>query len=298
MLSITLFGTTSATQEADGTEFTDFGGVKPRQILEILALAAGTPVPKDRLADLLWDGAPPRSYVGTLESYVCVLRRRLGCARGRAAAITTTSNGYLLDPRQVRVDLNTCRVLFAQAVASSPRTALQLVDDALALADGSLLASEPYMGWASREREVFTRELVIACTKASRHALDLGKHERAVELARTAVQHDRFAEEAWQQLIRALRACERKGEALRAYLDLRAVMVDELGVEPGPASHALYLEVLREEPTRSAADHDGHMEVRTLLGLLRQALESVPGVDVPKGDGALAAVAAQLVGVA
>ena len=298
MLSITLFGTTSATQEADGTEFTDFGGVKPRQILEILALAAGTPVPKDRLADLLWDGAPPRSYVGTLESYVCVLRRRLGCARGRAAAITTTSNGYLLDPRQVRVDLTTCRVLFAQAAASSPRTALQLVDDALALADGPLLASEPYLGWASREREVFTRELVIACTKASRHALDLGKHERAVELARTAVQHDRFAEEAWQQLIKALRACERKGEALRAYLDLRAVMVDELGVEPGPASHALYLEVLREEPTRSAADHDGHMEVRTLLGLLRQALESVPGVDVPKGDGALAAVAAQLVGVA
>jgi DNA-binding SARP family transcriptional activator len=298
MLAITLFGPTSARTDSEATELTDFGGVKPRQILEILALKAGTPVPKDGLADLLWDGAPPKSAMGTLESYVCVLRRRLGCARGRGAAITTTSSGYLLDPRQVRVDLNTCRVLFGQAAAASPRAALQLVDDALTLAKGPLLASEPYQTWASREREVFTREVVAACTKASRHAISLGRHERAVELAMTAVQHDRFAEEAWQQLITALRAGGRRGEALRAYLDLRAVMVDELGVEPGPASHHLYLEVLREEPGGAAPDRDGHLEVRTLLRLLRQALEAVPGVEVPQADGALAAVAVRLVGVA
>ena len=45
------------------------GGVKPRQILAILALAAGRPVSKEHLADLLWDGEPPKGYRGTLESY-------------------------------------------------------------------------------------------------------------------------------------------------------------------------------------------------------------------------------------
>ena len=60
MLEIRLFGATTAST-AQGTVGVDLGGVKPRQILEILAVSAGAPVPKDHLADLLWDGRPPRS---------------------------------------------------------------------------------------------------------------------------------------------------------------------------------------------------------------------------------------------
>ena len=52
MLHIQLFGTTTATNDACATTVTNFGGAKPRQILEILALADGVPVAKDRLADL------------------------------------------------------------------------------------------------------------------------------------------------------------------------------------------------------------------------------------------------------
>ena len=98
MLQIRLFGPTVVLTDGDNSQVSDLGGVKPRQILEILAANPGAPVTKDRLADLLWDGEPPKSYVGTLESYVCVLRRRLGLGPGRTSPLATTSNGYLLDP--------------------------------------------------------------------------------------------------------------------------------------------------------------------------------------------------------
>src|SRR3954453_9488463 len=99
-LRIKLFGPTTVLL-TDGTAVTDLGGIKPRQVLEMLALSVGTPVTKDRLGDQLWDGNPPRPYIATLESYVSLLRRRMGVGRGRNSALATTTNGYVLGVAQV-----------------------------------------------------------------------------------------------------------------------------------------------------------------------------------------------------
>lgn len=55
----------------------DLGGVKPKQVLEILLAARDHPVPKDRLADQLWGDAQPKDPSAAIETYVSVLRRRL-----------------------------------------------------------------------------------------------------------------------------------------------------------------------------------------------------------------------------
>ena len=60
----------------------DFGGVKPKQLFEMLLCEHGTPVSKDRLAEGLWGERLPRNVEATLETYVSVLRRSLG-DRGR-----------------------------------------------------------------------------------------------------------------------------------------------------------------------------------------------------------------------
>jgi DNA-binding SARP family transcriptional activator len=48
----------------------DFGGIKPKQVLEILLVERGRPVAKERLADLLWGDDLPRNIAATLETYV------------------------------------------------------------------------------------------------------------------------------------------------------------------------------------------------------------------------------------
>ena len=55
----------------------DLGGRRPRQVLEILLVHQGQPVPKDRIADLLWGERLPRDPMRTLEAYVSTLRTRL-----------------------------------------------------------------------------------------------------------------------------------------------------------------------------------------------------------------------------
>src|SRR5438270_1488689 len=128
MIGIRLFGPTAV--EIDGEVLPAVAvGRRPRQILEILALSAGVPVGKDRLADLLWEGDPPASYPGTLESYICLLRRSLGLGSGRASALATTSNGYLLDPVGVEVDLLTFRRLVASAAGSPAAAAVGYTTD-------------------------------------------------------------------------------------------------------------------------------------------------------------------------
>ncbi|HET6697737.1 MAG TPA: BTAD domain-containing putative transcriptional regulator [Nocardioidaceae bacterium] len=298
MLTITLFGPTTV-GTADGRTITaaDLGGVKPRQILEVLAVHAGTPVAKDRLAELLWDGEPPKTYVGTLESYVCVLRRCLGLT-GRRSVLATTSSGYVLDPDQVRVDLATFRSLVRRSAAAvRPEESVALTEKALVISAPALLASDAYASWAETERNCVRQELVTACVRAAEQAVALDRPEVAVRLARAAVERDRYAEDAVRALMQALWLSGRRCEALNCYASLRAAMVEELGLEPGAETYRVYMRVL-QDGTAGPTVGTERAELSTLLGLLRQTLASIPGVELPHDDGALAQVAMRVLEVA
>ncbi|WP_341924441.1 BTAD domain-containing putative transcriptional regulator [Nocardioides psychrotolerans] len=298
MLHINLLGPTGVIESGTSLTSQAVGGAKPWQVLEILAMAGDTPVSKDRLADLLWEGRPPRSYLGTLESYVCVLRKRLGLGRGRDSALRTVMRGYVLDPEAVTVDVVEFRRLVRSAGLAG-ETALSVdldtLERALALVRGPLLAGEPYAAWAIREREAFQAELVVATGLGARRALAIDEPGRAMRLARTAVDVDRLAEEPARLLMQALHGLGRHSEALRTYAELRARLSDELGSEPSHESQKLYLEILHSEET-SVAEHreDSREEVRMLVRLLRQALPGVMGPAECDEDRELARVVAGL----
>lgn len=271
MIEIRLFGPTRVRHGERHFEAADLGGGKPRQVLEMLALAPGTLVPKDLLAERLWGGTPPASYIATLESYVCGLRRRLGLACGKGAALATLNKGYVLDPEQVWVDLPAVRTAL---VSGGPTE----VHDVLDGVGGSLLASDPYAGWAEDERTAFDRDVTAACQRVARAADEAGTASVAVDLARTAVRHSEFSEGARQQLMRALWHAGERTEALLEYADLRARMLEELGVEPGTSTQELYVAILRDD---GAAEHRevDRTELGLLVRLLREALESGVRVD-------------------
>ncbi len=297
MWEIKLCGVTTVTTPDGRVVSGELGGVKPRQILEILALSPGTPVPKEHLADLLWEGHPPPSYLGTLESYVCVLRKSLGLGRGRGSLLATVNRGYVLHPGEVRVDLARFRdVLRAAEASTGPGADLRQIDRAVALVGGELLADETYATWAIRERERFQRELVTLASLGAERALAQDQHELAVRLARTAVGSDVLAEGAWRMLMRSSYAAGRPAEALRAFSELRHHLAVELGADPCAETTDLYLEILRAgDGTHPGETTDGREEVRILMGLLRQAVASIPGLEQPRGFRSLVQVAADLV---
>lgn len=282
-MQITIFGPTRV-RTPNGAVVDGLGGVKPRQVLEILALSAGNPVSKDLLADLLWAGHPPRSHLGTLESYVCLLRRSLGLAGTRGAGIVTVWQGYLLDPSVIAVDLTTVRDLLRRAETEpDPATALDLLERALELARDDLLTDEAYTGWAVAERETVGHELVAAGSLAAAHALALGRNEVAIRHAQAALARDRLAEGTWRTLLRALSAAGRRSEALRAYSELREHLGAELGTDPCRETTNLYLDLLRADGGDDAAP-SSRDEVRILARLLHEAVLALPGLHVSRSD--------------
>jgi DNA-binding SARP family transcriptional activator len=284
MMYLTLFGVTTVLSEDRPVVISEFGGGKPREILEILAVAGGAPVAKDQLAELLWDGAPPKSWVATLESYISVLRRRLGCAPGRQSELATTTNGYRLDLTRVQVDVVRFRALAAEAGRLPVRESLCVADEALALASAELLASEPTADWAQREKAAFRSDLVRLAGHGAAAALELGDFEAAGRYAVIMTEHDAIDEVGWQRLMVARWRAGRRSDALRAYAELRTVLGAELGVEPSAKSRDLYMEILRDEPTSGEAAGEQRMEIKMLTDLLRQCLETMSG---PAGDNQL-----------
>jgi DNA-binding SARP family transcriptional activator len=264
VIDVKVFGPTVVSGAGVRLVASDLGGSKPRQLLEMLALDLGTPIAKDLLAERLWDGRPPASYIANVESYVCSLRRRLGLVGGRRGPLATTHHGYLLDPEHVRVDVASVRALLGGDVADVTR--------GLDLMSGKLLADEPYAAWASAARDSFDELLSVACTWAAHAANERHDSALAVRLAREATRRSYCAEPPVRELMIGLNANGERPQALQAYQTLRAAMLDELGLEPGSDTQELYLSILRGNPAEQARPTDRD-EVRTLLELLSRALE-------------------------
>ncbi|HEU5151190.1 MAG TPA: BTAD domain-containing putative transcriptional regulator [Iamia sp.] len=241
----------------DGIEVA-LGGRRQKAVLARLALAAGATVPVDRLVDDLWDGDPPRTAVGTVQSYVSNLRRAL--ARAGETVIERVGDGYRLAVPPATLAAARFEDLVARAAApagghatrAEVDAALALLDEALALWHGPALADLADEPWA-QPSAVRLEELRLAAMEARFDLhLDAGRHAVVTgDLEAAATAHplrERFA----AQLVVALYRSGRQADALRAYERTRAHLADELGLDPGPALARLATQVLDQDP---ALDH-------------------------------------------
>ena len=112
-----------------------------------------------------------------------------------------------------------------------------------------------------------------------------------MHLAREAISRDPYAEEAWRHLIDGLSADGRRSEALRAYFELRDLLDQELGTSPSAATTARYLAALQHEQQARSTSAEVRKELRILVGLVRQSVMSLTGVEVPPDDVALVEMA-------
>jgi DNA-binding SARP family transcriptional activator len=85
----------------DGAEL-PVAGIRQRIVLSALLACPNRPVSVDRLAEIVWDGAPQTSAASTLRTYVRRLRRGLGPEVG--ARIVTRDPGYLIEVGESEAD--------------------------------------------------------------------------------------------------------------------------------------------------------------------------------------------------
>ena len=280
MYDIQLFGRLEVRTRGVRLTGRDFGGVKPRHILALLALRGD--LHKAELAELLWGGRPPANHQATVESYVSLLRHRLDPnGQTRDSVITTRNGGYALVADQVRVDVARFDELVAAASGRTAGRALRPLTAAAHLAARPLLEDVEQHDWAEQARERYRARLVATLLDAGGHAVATGDPHTALALAERAVGLDPAAERGWAIAMAAHRLLGDRVAALRAYDRCRHELAESLGVEPSAGTRALFLELLREDGAGTpldlavaailAAAGEGHPE--SAPDLLRRAAE-------------------------
>jgi tetratricopeptide (TPR) repeat protein len=138
--------------------------------------------------------------------------------------------------------------LVAQARASEPEMASQLLAEALTLWRGNPLAD---IHSDTLRREVAPRlaeQLLSAAELRFDVELGLGRHNSIIGELRDLTASNPLRERFWAQLITALYRSGRQAEALQAFQDVRKVLADELGIDPGPELLELHRQVLTGDP--------------------------------------------------
>jgi DNA-binding SARP family transcriptional activator len=260
------------------------GGTRHRALLAILLLEAGRVVSTDRLVDLLWGEAAPRTATTSLQNSISKLRRELG-----PEILETRAPGYVLRVDPSRVDANRFEQLLRDARRADPEERRALLEHALGLWRGPALAEFAFEQFAQAEIRRLEELRLVALEERIEADLELGHHGDVVGELESLVREHPLRETSRRQLMLALYRSGRQAEALDAYTDARARFVEELGIEPGPELKKLQAEILRHEaglaaPGTGAVAADEESEI--VKALLAGRVVPVLGLD---GSGDLAA---------
>ncbi|CAL9301510.1 BTAD domain-containing putative transcriptional regulator [Streptomyces sp. SudanB182_2057] len=232
------------------------GSPKVRALLAALLLEPGRVVSVEVLKDALWGGAPPVSARASLHNHVTRLRRLLDDPE-RLRAVPP---GYVLRVAHGELDVHVFDARAAEARAAHARRdwagVLRACAAALTLWRGTPLGGLPadIGGYAFVQRLEQARLLLLEWRYDAELALG-GTRLAALVPELTALTAEHPLREAYhRQLMLALHRTGRQAEALAVHRDLRARLVEELGIEPGPAVREAHVEVLRDRRGRTGGD--------------------------------------------
>jgi DNA-binding SARP family transcriptional activator len=215
-------------------------------LLAALLLRAGRVVGQDALAEVLWEGQPPAGARGALHSAVQRLRSTLGPSG--AGLVETRPPGYLIRIDDGEFDVREFSVLAARgqaaAAAGTWAQAASLLREALGLWRGEPLADVPSQLLRDREAAPIEDQRSQALVARIDADLHLGRHGEVVAELRQLVTAHPLQEQFHAQLMLSLYRSGRQADALAAYQDVRRVLADELGIDPGVELRLLHQRIL------------------------------------------------------
>jgi DNA-binding SARP family transcriptional activator len=229
---------------------------KQRALLAALLLNANRVVPAEELAETLWGTAPPPSARVSVQNYMARLRKALG-AEGHSR-IGTQPRGYVINVAAGELDLTRFEGLLGTARQAardgSWESAAAQARAALALWRGKPLADVESELLAAREAPRLAELRLQALETRIDADLHLGRPGEVIgELRQLAAAHP-LRERLHALLMLALYWDSRQAEALAAYRQARAVLVEELGAEPGPELRRLHQQILAADPALARTD--------------------------------------------
>jgi DNA-binding SARP family transcriptional activator len=225
------------------------GGPRDQVVLAMLALRANHVVSVDQLIDAVWRDDPPPTARGQIQTSISALRKLLGDA-GMPDTIRTRSSGYVLELTEDDLDSARFSALVATAYRQAAQGQIEVAAETLRTALG-LWRGPALDGLHSdlmrNAAAVLAEARLTAAEERVRLELELGRHASVVSGLRELIAENRWRERLYGFLMLALYRTGRQAEALEVYRQARAILIDEVGIEPGQELRELERAVLSND---------------------------------------------------
>jgi DNA-binding SARP family transcriptional activator len=226
----------------DGGRPLRLGGRNQRALLALLLLNVDEVVSTDRLIDALWAENPPRTAPTSLQNAVSQLRKLLGADR-----LVTKQPGYILRLEADQLDVDRVRQLVTEARTRDAEGRVQLLREAEGFWRGPPLAEFAYDAFAQTAIGRLEELRLSVVEERIDAELGLDRHSELIGELEALVAEHPLRERLRGQLMLGLYRTGRQADALHAYQEARRALLEELGIDPGPALQRLHSAILRQE---------------------------------------------------
>ncbi|MFC0438728.1 BTAD domain-containing putative transcriptional regulator [Kutzneria buriramensis] len=250
------------------------GHPRQRCVLAVLLAEANRTVLTEQLIDRVWGEDPPNRVRNVLSGYITRLRTVIA---GPGVALERCPGGYAVSVDPDLVDMHRFRDLVGRArLAEDPA----LLTEALGLWRGPAFA-DTSSRWLANLAATLETERMAATLLRNDIALRAGGHAELLAELRELAAAQPLDERVTRQLMTALYRCGQQADALAAYATTRALLKDELGLDPSPELQTLQRQILGNDPA---------LMVRTPKAATRPVPRQLPAVtsDFAGRDGEIA----------
>ena len=217
---------------------------KGEWLLALLALNAGHPLGRDRLAGMLWPDSDESQALASLRQSLADLRKALGEEGQRI--ISHGVRALSLDTTGADVDI----AAFDAAILQNDHASLER---AVTLYRGALLEG-CHEEWVLGERASREQSYLRALETLAEGAMGRGDFSAASSLWQRVVAADAFRESATRGWMLALARQGNPAAAVQVYRDLRLLLARELRTEPDAQTQALHLRLRLEARQPESAE--------------------------------------------
>jgi predicted ATPase/DNA-binding SARP family transcriptional activator len=251
-----------------GGETVEIAAMQLRRLLCMLLLAPGRPVQASTAIDCLWPGDDPsapraKDPSKSLRIYISRLRGVLPEPIGPRFDV----RGYWLDIAEDQVDVARFEGLLhtaARCTEDDPATAADLIRTALAMWRGPALADCRDEAWAIGSASRLDELRLSSIERLADARLRMGDHSSLCGELEQFVGENPFRERSWAQLMLSLYRSGRQADALRTFQRLRAILRDELGIEPSRDLVELDSAIVCQDPQLDLPAEDSRDRVEKL----------------------------------
>lgn len=197
-------------------------------------VTASSPVPRSKLADLLWPESDPKQANSNLRTILAPIRKQLG--------------DYIVIDRHT-VGRNSDAPIWIDCVeftnTVTPTASLSELVHAVDLYHDSFLAgldlrkAYPFDEWLAVERERLERVTITALQRLATAYLHTGDYVRGENYAQRWLSLDQFSDDAMQTLLWLQLRQGKRHVALQQYAAFAQLLADELGIVPTKTTQAV-----------------------------------------------------------